>query len=260
MSSSGYQLLTSTRFDPALKQWPWNNLHGKPCPVFLIEYHRDRLKSASEIHQWPLAHAAIDQVDLAQMCLRQIDIYGGSKDSPHRLRITVTNDGEITIVASPLPSCFDEDPMLPLVTARNSKYFPHTRPVQILIDTQATETSLFTRTKTTFRSTYDNAKGRNENALKDISHDAVSDVLLFNTENQIMETTIYNVAFYRNSRWITPSTSSGCLPGVLRRWLLEKGKIFQDEGRTLTRVSIKVGEYVLLFNGVQGCRVGVIKG
>lgn len=83
-----------------------------------------------------------------------------------------------------------------------------------------------------------------------------ADVLLYNPLNQISETTIYNVAFYRSKRWQTPPVSTGCLPGVLRRWLLEQGRIYEADENLLTRESIQEGECVLLFNGVQGCRLG----
>ena len=68
-----------------------------------------------------------------------------------------------------------------------------------------------------------------------------------------METTIFNVAFYRDSQWVTPTTTSGCLGGVVRRWLLENGRIREE---VLTRDMIYEREWVLLFNGVQGCQLG----
>ena len=76
---------------------------------------------------------------------------------------------------------------------------------------------------------------------------------MYNQHGELMETTIFNIAFYRNSQWITPATTSGCLGGVMRRWLLENGRIREE---ILTRDAICDGEYVLLFNGVQGCRFG----
>jgi branched-subunit amino acid aminotransferase/4-amino-4-deoxychorismate lyase len=68
-----------------------------------------------------------------------------------------------------------------------------------------------------------------------------------------METTIFNAAFYRDSQWVTPATTSGCLGGVMRRWLLENGRIREE---ILRKNAISEGEWVLLFNGVQGCRIG----
>jgi len=33
---------------------------------------------------------------------------------------------------------------------------------------------------------------------------------------------VRNVTFFRHGRWVTPHDSTGCLPGVMRRWLLEQ--------------------------------------
>ena len=130
--------------------------------------------------------------------------------------------------------------------------------MNIYLDTEAITPSLFTTTKTTFRDVYDFARTRNEKRLHPGSDWTGSDVLLFNEKGYIMEATIFNVAFYRSSRWVTPSTNSGCLPGVMRRWLLQSQRISEDESRCLTKDSIQPGEWVLLFNGVQGCRLGKV--
>lgn len=57
---------------------------------------------------------------------------------------------------------------------------------------------------------------------------------------------------------MTPPESSGCLPGVLRRWLLEQGRIKEAREGVLTRDSVVDGECVLLMNGVRGCELGRI--
>lgn len=73
-----------------------------------------------------------------------------------------------------------------------------------------------------------------------------------------METSIFNVAFLRDSKWLTPHSKVGCLPGVARRWLLESELIEEDADGRLDTTNITEGEVVLLFNGVQGCRLGII--
>src|SRR6266852_9215370 len=37
-----------------------------------------------------------------------------------------------------------------------------------------------------------------------------------------------NVAFFLHGRWVTPHESTGCLPGVVRRWLLEQHLVVTD--------------------------------
>jgi 4-amino-4-deoxychorismate lyase len=124
----------------------------------------------------------------------------------------------------------------------------------VYVDSQPTPTSIFTSTKTTERTVYNDARARN--GLPPTV--AESDVLLYNTDDLITETSIFNVAFYRSSSWITPTATTGCLPGVFRRWLLERGRIHEADSHSLTKESVEEGEWVLLFNGAQGCRLGKI--
>jgi 4-amino-4-deoxychorismate lyase len=46
----------------------------------------------------------------------------------------------------------------------------------------------------------------------------------------------------------------------MKRWLLEQGRIKEDEEGVLTKDSIQPGEWVLVTNGVIGCRLGRIAG
>jgi len=71
-----------------------------------------------------------------------------------------------------------------------------------------------------------------------------------------MESSICNVAFYRNASWLTPPLSVGCISGVFRRWLLENGRIYEADEHLISLGAIENNEWVLLFNGVMGCRLG----
>lgn len=68
-----------------------------------------------------------------------------------------------------------------------------------------------------------------------------------------MESSIRNIAFWRKDRWVTPPLQVGCLPGVARRLLVEEGKIV--EGCVFVQ-DLKAGEILLLFNAVEGARLG----
>lgn len=131
----------------------------------------------------------------------------------------------------------------------------------IHIDTQPTSDT--TSLKTTNRRAYDDARIRA--GLQPVgSHDppasdAPDDVILYNTRNAVTESSICNVAFYRNARWITPPLAAGCISGVMRRWLLEHHRIFEAAEDELTLNSIKDDEWVLVSNGVNGCQLGRIK-
>ena len=47
------------------------------------------------------------------------------------------------------------------------------------------------------------------------------DVLRFNTQGQVCESAIANIALRIDGRWITPSLASGCLPGITRAIVIE---------------------------------------
>jgi branched-subunit amino acid aminotransferase/4-amino-4-deoxychorismate lyase len=126
----------------------------------------------------------------------------------------------------------------------------------LFVDTEPTPSSgLFTSTKTTERTVYDAARARV--GLPHLpSTDA--DVILYNPSEHVTETSVSNVAFYRSHRWVTPPLSSGCLPGVTRRWLLRHKRIFEAEPEEFPKTSLRPGDWVLLFNSVHGCRLGRI--
>jgi len=85
------------------------------------------------------------------------------------------------------------------------------------------------------------------------------EVLLHNERDIITEGSISNIAIYRSRRWLTPRLDTGCLPGVMRRWLIEQGRIYEGQESVFQLDSIRAGDWVLLFNGVQGCRLGRIR-
>lgn len=116
--------------------------------------------------------------------------------------------------------------------------------------------------KTTYRRPYDDARTRAGmpavGALpnNDVASDSPDDVVLYNTFGAIMETSICNIAFFRHGRWITPPLASGCIPGVCRQWLLENNRIHEASENGISVKSIADNEWVLVFNGVNGCRLG----
>lgn len=124
-------------------------------------------------------------------------------------------------------------------------------PIALFLDKLATPSSLFTATKTTNRGHYEAARARL--GLPDAGGPA--DVILWNTQGMITETSVRNLAFFRNRRWVTPHDSTGCLPGVMRRWLLERGLVVTDDRGLLRRDNVQEGELVLIFNAVEGCRI-----
>lgn len=139
------------------------------------------------------------------------------------------------------------NPTSPLVTREP--------PISVYLDTEPTSPSVFTSTKTTRREVYNLARARAGIPAVGVEPGTPNDVALYRSDGQVMETSIRNIAFWRGDRWVTPSLRVGCLPGVARRLLLEEGKIGEGE---ISITDLKVGETVLLFNAVEGARLGKI--
>jgi hypothetical protein len=193
-----------------------------------------------------------------------VQVYPHSEEPvAYKIRITLDESGALATTATSIKP-FTSDPTSASFFKPDTDYHSlFGPPLKIHIDSEPTPTSIFTSTKTTNRSLYDAARVRagvpplsSTPPSTPTDPPPPSDVLLYNPKNQITETSIYNVAFYRSNRWLTPPAATGCLPGVLRRWLLEQGRIYEADESLLTRESITEGECVLLVNGVHGCQLG----
>ncbi|PCH34160.1 hypothetical protein WOLCODRAFT_113269 [Wolfiporia cocos MD-104 SS10] len=180
------------------------------------------------------------------------------QDAPLKIRILLDYSNTISAAATladPLPS---PDPMsVSWVAGKPTEPMMRTL-LDIRLDTCPTSPSLFTRTKTTHRLEYTAARARM--SIPPLPAPSNADVLLYNPSGEITETSIRNVAFWRRAppQWVTPHAEVGCLPGVMRRWLLEQGRIVEAQVGELVKDDLVEGEYILTFNGVEGCRIGRI--
>lgn len=156
------------------------------------------------------------------------------------MRILLDSEGTLTAAASPATPLESSDFLTPPSESRRVLY----------VDTEPTPTSRFTRTKTTRRTVYNTARARAGLTPLPTPSDAHIDVLLYTPDGLITETSIRNVAFMRGGVWVTPCAESGCLPGVVRRLLLEEGRVVEGDIR---KDEIQQDEVVLTFNGVEGC-------
>jgi branched-subunit amino acid aminotransferase/4-amino-4-deoxychorismate lyase len=174
----------------------------------------------------------------------------------HQLRLVIDHAGIITATVGPV-SPLTTDPALAAQISPSMDRLPPGLgdPVALFLDKFATPSSLFTATKTTDRGHYGAARARF--GLPDAG--GPTDVILWNTKGMITETSVRNLAFFRRGRWVTPHDSTGCLPGVMRRWLLEQGLVVTDDQGLLSRDKVKEGELILIFNAVEGCRIAVAR-
>jgi para-aminobenzoate synthetase/4-amino-4-deoxychorismate lyase len=154
-----------------------------------VERHLDRLAASAERLGFRFDRGAIDAA-----------IDGtGRLGTVARTRIVLGRAGEVTVEIDPLPE-------------------PSDVPVRLGIARQPVDRHdhrLFH--KTTDRARYDRQlEGRS---------DAVDDVILWNREGEVTETTRANLLVEFDGRWWTPTLSCGLLPGVGRSVLLDRGVV-----------------------------------
>ncbi len=94
--------------------------------------------------------------------------------------------------------------------------------------------------KTTARDVYDQARSG-------LPPD--TDAILWNERGEITETTIANIAVFREGKWITPRLDCGLLPGTMRAQLLEEGKIVEG---VIQAADLTPAEPIRFFNAVRG--------
>jgi branched-subunit amino acid aminotransferase/4-amino-4-deoxychorismate lyase len=136
------------------------------------------------------------------------------------LRLLLSKDGSTTLTLQPLPK---------------------SNPSQLkLASTRVQSKDVFLAHKTTNREVYDAARSEAGDG---------ADAILVNEHGEITETTIMNIAVMRDRRWITPATSCGLLPGVLREELLQRGTIVEG---IVPEEELKDGEDILCFNALRG--------
>ena len=117
---------------------------------------------------------------------------------PVFLRLLLSQNGDLEISSGAIPT----------------DQFEHLKFSSVRVDSK----NPFLYHKTTKRGVY-------EEARRDC--DATTDVILINERDEITETTITNIAVFRDGQWITPALSCGLLPGVLRAELLSCGEIVE---------------------------------
>ncbi|KAM6500319.1 Aminotransferase [Amanita muscaria] len=250
-----YDLTTSIRYDRSLQV---DDADG-PLPFLLLRYHYERLVQATDLHGWEYAKSVLSYEFLKTMCEKAVQAHEDLETSDEStIRVLLTREGVLTATVMPTkPLSSGRDPFADARFKLGTPPDPNPETVWSLwLDTESTPISLFTVTKTTHREHYDAARARVR--LPPFSQATKEDVLLYNPQGEITETSVSNVALWRNGRWLTPPSEAGCLIGTVRRWLLEHHLIEDADMGVLMKDAIKSGDYVLVFNAVAGCRLGKI--
>jgi para-aminobenzoate synthetase/4-amino-4-deoxychorismate lyase len=180
--------------------------------VFLLDRHLQRLHESARCFGFQC-----DIVELREVVQQQ----SAGRSEPARLRLLADSDGAHELQFGPLP---------------REGSFKRAR----LSSTIANSADPFLRHKTTVRRVYDEARH---------GHAEDSEVILANERGELTETSIANIALWRNGRWVTPNVSCGLLPGTMRAELLENGDLIEG---ILTVDELLDGEQIRCFNSVRG--------
>ena len=237
MDDNDFSLFTSLRYDEQLTKIAqtkvdhseWN--YGHKSPLYIFDYHRDRLLRAARHWNWG---AAIDVLAgdeaLEQLAYRCKEHVGLSPDRPLRLRILLSKGGGLTFEKNDTPKTALEN-LLPERLTRPGTVPSGGEPRRenvytVVLDTQHIKRSEFTHFKTTRRDFYNEARARTGIELAD-----AKEVLMVNGEDRaVMEGSTTSPYFWRNDQWVTPpvaiqfnwSDGSGGNDGTTRRMALER--------------------------------------
>src|SRR5262245_43031340 len=179
--------------------------------VQLLDRHLDRLNRSARFFDF--------KCDLAKVrddIVRAVPRDGRSAC----LRLTLAKNGESNLECGALPTGYAQRLRLSSVGVHSGDVFLYH--------------------KTTHRGIYERA--REECA----DH---TDAILINERGEITETTIMNIAVFRDGRWITPQTSCGLLPGVMREELLARREMVEG---VVDASQLRPGEVIRCFNVLRG--------
>lgn len=240
-----FQLFTSLRYDPVLFQVPGSNMShagwnwANPSPLYMLDYHRDRMLRAATHWGWDSAIEALKgDSGLQRLADLVRDNVGENTKGPLRVRVAITRDGELSLTSGPVPetelaNLFPERLPSPGAAVKDgqNEHLPSKVPeYEVLVDRPETARSEFTHFKTTKREVYDVARKRAQIGPTDRK-----EVLIVSeTDGCVMEGSITTPYFWRGGRWVTPAVSRGYNPkdgsggqdGTSRRWALERYATF----------------------------------
>ena len=186
--------------------------------VRLLDRHLGRLRRAADRFGHPLDEEVV---------VAAVDATVGG-DLPLRVRVVVTAEGRVEVVVAPL------DP-------------PAAGPVSLAVDDRPVDTDdPLLYHKTTRRERYDAAAVR---------HPWADQVVLWNPEGLVTETTVASIAVRMGGTWRTPPVADGLLDGVARAEALADGWVVEG---SVTLDDLGSAEGLRVLNAVRGVRDAVL--
>jgi len=152
-------------------------------------------------------------------------------------------DGHMTSQISPT-SALSMDELFP-ATMGGEKEDANNLDWVVFLDHDPCEVSASTMYKTWDRFYYDRA--RESTGITSFADK--KEVLLFNTDGEILDASISTPYFFRGGKWVTPAAACGGQQGTTRRWSLEQHLC---EEAVVEKNSMRDGEIIWLSNAVRG--------
>ncbi len=185
--------------------------------IFLIDWHIERLKDAANYFMFRFNEREIRN-----------KLFGILKetvaDKKYRLKLNITKWGICNFTIK--------------------EYFPLNENVKIVIsDKRVSSQNRFQYFKTTNRKLYNDEYNR-------YSKKGFFDVLFFNEQDHLAEGAITNIFVKKNNHWLTPSLDCGILPGVYRKYFIEKNLPHVIE-TFLTYKDLLESEEIILTNSLR---------
>lgn len=191
-------------------------MRGNPgSGIWLLDRHLDRLADSGRYLGFSLDLTAI------RAALEVLEF-----EAVSRVRLLANDDG-FSLESAPL--------------------IQRTSPIKLAIDSVPVDRRdwrLFH--KTTSRRTYEDAAAR---------HPEADDVILINSDGDITETTIGNLAVEIGGTWFTPPATDGLLAGTYRAELLDSGNLKE---RSISVQEVRKATAIAVLNSVQGFKNGII--
>lgn len=121
----------------------------------------------------------------------------------------------------------------------------------IYLDKRPIEPTLFTTLKTTNRGCYNEARKILTSKIdKHPTGYKKNEILLLNTDEDIMEGSITSVIFEKDGRFFTPPISTGCLFSIMRYYLIKKCFVTEQ---IISKDKLQEYQSIYICNGVMGC-------
>lgn len=234
-------LMTTLRYDPHLKHITRRipiAMEDSDDDVFLLsKLHHKRLNYGAKLLGWE------SRISHSDMVAKMAEAVANSPQ-PKRVRVTVSHAGEFAVETFDTPerdNIFSGLSVTPVENGVDPMF-------EVRLDQQRTAADVTNMIKTTDRTTYDEARSRNN-----VGAGLPVEVLLVGTNGKLLEGSTMSVAFQRSGEWIMPRLANGGMVGVTRSFLLGLG--FVREG-DIHISELRDGDEVLVSNGVQGVCAG----